>query len=133
MVARLEEPISLDAELESNGVTFLNDLYLVSKKQQRQENIEEETSEEEPAVIALLSFTSPPPLEVKRDNPTPDGRVGIRFTSKLIVPTDLKDTINKQEKRRRVLKAKNMGRRMDGEEYEESQTLDEVLAEYDRL
>ena len=51
--------------------------------------------EEEAPVIALPSFAEPPPLETKRDKPTNDGKVGLGFSSKLVVPPNLKDVINK--------------------------------------
>jgi len=59
----------------------------------------------------LPEFTPPPPLEARRDNPGSDGRVGVQFTSELIVPPNLADLVNKQEKRRRLAKA----RRLQGE------------------
>ena len=71
-------------------------------------------------MISLPSFATPPPLETTRDKPTNDGRVGLGFSSKLVVPPNLKETINRQERRRRQLA---------GEAYD---SLEEALEAYDR-
>ena len=88
---------------------------------------DENKEEEEPSAVALPSFDPPPPLEPKRDDPKSDGRFGVRFTSKLIVPPNLADIVNDQERRRRER------RRLEeeGEAEEEHESLDEVLAAYD--
>ena len=96
----------------------------MSKKQQRKQGVEEKagtgTEEEDAPAIAIPSFAEPPPLETKRDKPQNDGRVGLGFSSKLVVPPNLKDVINKQERRRRFLAGKSYD------------SLEEALEAYDR-
>ena len=102
MAKKLEEPISLDEELEKQGTVFLMDLYKVSQKVQRKKNTP--PVEDKKVEKLLPNYTPPPTLEANRLPPTNDGRVFIEFTSKLIVPDDLSERINKQNKRKRVLK-----------------------------
>jgi len=97
MTKKLDEPISLEEELKTSGETFLNDLYKFSKETKRKEATPAKKEEE---ATSFVSFTPPPVLEATRDQPTDDGKVGVKFSSKLIVPGDLKDVINRQNRRR---------------------------------
>ena len=130
LAAVLDEPISLDAELESGGVAFLADLYTVSKKLQLKQGTDKnegDDSEEKPAIANVIpEFSPPPPLEARRDDPGSDGRFGVGFTSELIVPPDLPALINKQERRRRMLRTRAL------EDSTTHSSLDEALDEYDK-
>ena len=82
---------------------------------------------EKPVIANVIpEFAKPPPLEARRDEPGSDGRFGVGFTSELVVPPNLPDLINKQERRRRMLRSRALG------DSDTHSSLDEAFEEYDR-
>ena len=84
-------------------------------------DVEKDKSKE--SLVSLPTSTIPPPLEAIREETTNEGRVSIKFSEDLIVPPFLKDLINNQEQKRRMLKKNSDG------SYD---SLDAALEAYDK-
>lgn len=126
LTERLSRPILLEEELAQEGAGFLNNLYMMSKKNQR-----ESATPESEAYLGIESiFKTPPVLEAKRSNPDFEPKFSVTMTSTLIVPSNLKDIINKQKERRKVLTSFGKSREEHLTRYEK-EVLKSVLELFD--